>query len=67
MYVHIYNIYIYKVVRIAHRKQRKVGLNASSTSLIRKISNSKHYPVEKPPNEISSLESTNMLQTYDLI
>ena len=68
-YVYIYifiiiiYIYIYKAVRIAHRKQRKVGLNASSTSLIRKISNSKHYPAEKPPNEISCLESTDMLQT----
>ena len=38
----------------------QVGLNASSTSLIRKISHSKHYPVEKPPNETSSLESTDL-------
>ena len=40
-----------------------VGLNVSSTSLIRKISNSKHYPAEKPPNKISSLESTDTLQS----
>ena len=40
---------------------KPVGLNASSTSLIRIISNSKHYPAEKPPNENSSLESTDML------
>ena len=38
-------------------------LKASSTFLIRRISNSKHYPADKPPNEISSLKSTDMVQT----
>ena len=39
-----------------------IGFNASSTSLIRKITNSKRYPVERPPHEISSLETIDALQ-----
>ena len=39
-----------------------VGLNVSLTSLIRKISKSKRSPAEKPPNEISNLESTDTPQ-----
>ena len=41
---------------------KQVGLNVSLTSLARYISSRKHYPVEKPSNEILSL-STEMLQT----
>ena len=54
---------------VGHQKNpiKWVGLNLYSTSLIRKISNSKRYPVEKPSNEISSLESTDMLQSENFI
>ena len=38
-------------------------LNASSTSLVRKILNSKHYPAEKSPDKISSIESTDTPQS----
>ena len=39
-------------------------IHASSTSVVRKISNSKHCPVEKPPNEISQVWN---LQTHFMI
>ena len=41
-----------------------VGLNVSSTSLIREVSNSKRYPVEKPPNDnLNVPASTIVLHT----
>ena len=42
---------------------KEVGLNASSTSLISKTSDSKYYPAEKPPNEALSLESRDTFRT----
>ena len=42
-----------------------VGLNTSSTSLIRKISNSKQYLVEKPRNEISSFRVATQFPKQD--
>ena len=41
-------------------------MNGSSTSLVRKTDSSKYYPVEKSANEVSSLESTDTLQTSNL-
>ena len=39
-----------------------VGLYVSSTSLIRKLFNSKSYSVEKSPNEISRVKSVDAPQ-----
>ena len=50
------------------KKSHQVGwIESILTSLIRKISNIKRYPVEKPSNEISSLESIDMLQSENFI